>query len=164
MTRRPLIRLTIIFGLPNLLFAILALSASADGLIKLINAGLVATAVGVCIAYFPVVADIVTRQDRALDRADLLALGIFTSWSTLVLRTAWSLAWRYAGRPDSWENSHAFAYMVFMSLVAATFYLLAPGAVSGRIPAAYWIRVGALTALGILAILVAMWAADLLPA
>lgn len=150
------LRFSAIFIAPNLAFLLFALLVPAAVLIDAFNGAILALSVGVCVAYSPVIRNILGRY-RNIDRADLLALGIFFGWFGIVLRTAWSLVWRYYGTPLEWLDTHFTSYFLFTSLCAAGFHLLAPGAIDSRVPTWEWVRVGLLCSAGVMAMFLAFW-------
>jgi hypothetical protein len=164
MTSKWFTRFGLLFIAPNIVFGAVALATPPATLIAVFNGAVAALASGVCVAYFPVIRNTLLVTSRRIDRADLLALGIFCSWFGLVLRTAWSLLWRYNGQPDSWTDTHLTSYFIFLSTCGAAFHLLAPGAVGDRVPTVQWIKIGALSAAGILVMMFAGWVLNLFPA
>lgn len=149
MTAKWYTRFGLLFILPNVVFTMIALVTPPKVLIAAFNAAIAALAVGVCVAYFPVIRHMLTKDQAPLDKADLLALGIFCSWFGMVLRTVWSLTWRYYGMPDDWTDTHITSYFIFLGMCGALFHLAAPGAVGDRVPTKHWVKLGALTAGGV---------------
>lgn len=138
---RKKVRLIWLFAVPQLLFVALNYATDGGALITVLSVTLFAAAVGVCFAYAPAVYDALVA-DRDLDRADWLSMGVFVSWAAIVLIRAWSIFWRFLGKPDALVNSDIIAYSLYMSLWAAVFHLAAPGAISDRVPARRWINIG----------------------
>lgn len=163
MTQIRVARVFLLFVVPNLVFGVLAAVFKPDTLMPMLNGAMLAVASGVCVAYFPIIRQVLTDRHRHIDRADMLALGIFCSWFAIVLRAAWSLAWRHQGKPSAWIDSHFLSYFIFLGVCAASFHLLAPGAIDQRIPSREWLWVGMLCALGVLSIMVASWMLDAFP-
>jgi hypothetical protein len=157
MTSRPAVRLLILFVLPNVFFLTLIAMIEADDLIKFANMLVVSLAAGVCIAYFPAVQDIlVKRPGQKIDRTDLLALGIFCGWFSLVVRSLWAIYWRQIERPELADHP-LVAYCIFLTAAGAVFHMLAPGTVASHVPTERWLALGAWGALGIFLALTTSW-------
>lgn len=156
-------RFFLLFVAPNIIFAIVVLALPAAALAALLNGVLVALSAGVCVAYFPVIHDVLTDRRRPIDRADFLALGIFCSWFAISMRAGWSLLWRYNGQPHSWIDQPFIAYFIYLSVCGAAFHLLAPGVIASRVPSREWVHIGILSALGVLSIFLASWLLDAFP-
>jgi hypothetical protein len=142
-----------LFIAPNILFGGIALATSATALISVLNAALFAVAIGVCMAYGPPVLDTLW-SGRPMDRADWLGIGIFCSWFSIVVIRAWSIAWRYLGKPEWLLESDLVSYALYLQLCAAVFHLAAPGAIGNRVPTRRWINIGTAVAVLIFAALV----------
>lgn len=134
-----------LFIVPNIVFAVIALSTNASTLISVFNAALFAVAIGVCLAYGPPVFDSVLGS-RYLDRADWLGLGIFCSWFSIVVMRGWSIVWRAVGKPEWLLESDIVTYALYLQLFAAVFHLAAPGALGDRVPPRHWINIGIVVA------------------
>jgi len=139
-------RFTWLFILPNVLFALIAYFTDAAPLVVMLNFALVALWAGVCVAYLPPVLQIIVDL-RPLDRADVLALGIFFSaLSTVVIRT-WSIVWRLLGQPRWLLETDIVSYALYTSVIAAVCHLAAPGGVNDRVPQRRWVNIGAWVAM-----------------
>lgn len=156
-------RLLMFMLLPNMLFLFASIAIPPVVLIAIGNSLLAALSFGVCIAYSNIMLLIFFDDSDDFRIADYLSLGIFCSWAGLFARTSWSVIWRYSGQPESWTNSPFIAYFIFMSVCAAIFHLAAPGAVDDRIPTKYWVKIGALCAMGLLALIFSTWFLGLVP-
>lgn len=130
-----------LFIVPNLVFAVVALLTNATAMISILNLALLAGAIGVCLAYGPSVLNTLTTG-RAMDRADWLGVGIFCSWFSIVVIRAWSIVWRYLGKPEWLLESDIVSYALYLQLCAVVFHLAAPGAIGDRVPARRWINIG----------------------
>jgi hypothetical protein len=82
-------RLFWLFIVPNIVFGAIALLTPATGFITVLNAALVALAMGVCLAYGPPVIAVLASDKRPMDRADWLGIGIFCSWFAVVVNRTW---------------------------------------------------------------------------
>ena len=140
------LRLFWLFIVPNIVFGAIALLTPATGFITVLNAALVALALGVCLAYGPPVIAALTSDKRPMDRADWLGIGIFCSWFAVVVNRTWSISWRYLGRPDWLLESDIVSYALWLSACAAVFHLAAPGAIGEMVPPRRWINIGILVA------------------
>lgn len=141
-----------LFIVPNIIFAVIALATNASSLILILNSALFAVAIGVCLAYGPPVGNILL-SGRPFDRADWLGLGIFCSWFSIVVIRAWSISWRYLGKPEWLLESDIVTYALYLQLCAAVFHLAAPGAIGDRVPPRRWINIGIAVAVLIFAAL-----------
>jgi len=130
-----------LFVVPNVVFASVALLTNATDLIVVLNFALVALWVGVCVAYLPPVI-IILMDDRPLDRADILALGIFCGGFSIVIIRTWSMIWRIMGKPEWLLESDIVSYALFTSVIAAVLHLAAPGGLNDRVPPRRWISIG----------------------
>jgi hypothetical protein len=130
-----------LFIIPNLVFAAIAYLTEAAQLIVVLNFALVALWVGVCVAYYPPVV-VILLDDRPLDRADILALGIFCGGFSIVVIRTWSMVWRILGKPEWLLESDIVSYALFTSVIAAVFHLAAPGGLNDRVPPKRWINIG----------------------
>ena len=148
------------FVLPNLAFLVVSALTSSPALIAVLNLIVVALSVNVCIAFGPNVLDAIFGK-RAIDKADLLSLGIFCSWFALVLRTVWSLVWRWFGQPLWLTNTAFSSYFIFIAACGAVFHLAAPGSVKESVPPLRWVKIGAWIALGVFVGLLLLYASDL---
>lgn len=153
---RPLQRVLWLFIVPNALFAILAIAVPEKTLILAFNGMLAALSVGVCVAYGPLVIHILTRPEP-IDRADLLAVGIFCSWFASVMFRSWSLYLRYGPTAGQLLSNDFLSYALFLSICAALMHLLAPGALKDRVPTRRWIQIGFVACVGVFAILALGW-------
>jgi hypothetical protein len=151
-----LYRAIFVFLMPNAAFAAAAVMIDAKTLVAVFNSAMGSLACGVCVAYFPTIRNFLGSY-RKIDRADLLALGIFFAWFAIVLRTGWAIAWRYNGYNLDWTDSYFQSYYIFLSICAAIFHLAAPGAIESRIPTIEWVKIGLLVAIGIGGMLFASW-------
>lgn len=163
MTAIRITRLFYLFVLPNIVFCLVAMVAPADLLVQMLNGAIVALGIGVCIAYFPVIRGVLTDRHRWIDRADILALGIFLGWLAICGRAVWGLVWRYNEKPDDWVDGGVVSYLLYVGVCAAAFHLLAPGAVGHRIPSREWVKVGVICAAGVMSIFVGSWLLNVLP-
>jgi hypothetical protein len=132
----------LVFGM-NTLFILIALILEPNVLVNIMNASLFAIAVGVCTAYSPIIWYMIWSNNTKLDSSDWLGLGIFTNWTAIIGIRLWSLAWRWAGRPDDWGDDTVLSYMLFLSCCGGVFHLVATQAVGGRAPKRSWLIVGA---------------------
>jgi hypothetical protein len=130
-------RLFWLFILPNIVFGIIAYLTPATGFIPVLNAALVALAIGVCLAYGPPVIAVLVGK-RKMDRADWLGIGIFRSWSAVVVNRMWSIVWRYMGRPDWLLESDIVSYALWLRARARPYFIWRRPARSVR-----WSRRGA---------------------
>lgn len=142
-----------LFIMPNIVFGVIALATSATIMISVLNAALFAVAIGVCFAYGPPVLNTLV-SGRTMDRADWLGIGIFCSWFSIVIIRAWSIIWRYLGKPEWLLESDIVSYALYLQLCAAVFHLAAPGAIGNRVPPRRWINIGVAVAVFIFAALV----------
>lgn len=155
-------RVLTLFIVPNLLYALVALSTDAQLLITLLNGALLALAVGVCVAYYPVVW-LVLKDEAENDTADWLGLGVFCSWAAIVYARIFSMIWRAWGGDGDWMlNSDLVTYQLFLSISAAVFHLGAPGAIGNRrVPTVRWVKTGIYAAAGAFGALVVGYTFDM---
>ena len=116
--------------------------------IEIGNVMVLALAVRIVVAYAPVVRD--AMRHGLVDGANILSVGIFTSWLAVVIARGGSIIWRLAGQPVEWLNSAPWGVHIALSCVGALCHLIAPEAVAGRVPTKQWIKIGILVALGVL--------------
>jgi len=134
-------RFFLFFILPQIIFLCSVLALGGSQLIEIFNILNLSLAVGVVVAYAPVVFNSIF-SDRPLDRADWLGIGIFLSWfATIELRT-YSIIWRWMDQPLWLTQSEILSYALFCQTTAAIFHLAAPGAINNRIPTRRWINIG----------------------
>lgn len=144
------------FIVPNIAFVAIAYMVPASIMIAIFNGALAAMACGTCVAYFPTIRNLLANT-RKIDRADLLALGIFFAWFSIVLRTFWGILWRYNGYPDGWTDTNFSSYYIFLAICGAAFHLVAPGAIGSRVPTIEWVKIGMLVTFGVGSMLLGSW-------
>ncbi len=139
-----------LFLIPNAVIVAAALVTDAHPLIFWLNSVVVALAVCVCIAFAPAIFKIFT-EERDLDRADIMAFGVWLSWFSIILRTGLSLVWRLQGAPMWMVNTDYSSYYLFMTAFAAACHVAAPGALAERVPVRKWTVIGLIAAAAVLA-------------
>ena len=148
-----------LFVLPNIVFAVLAITAEALPLISILNLVVITLAVNICIAFAPSAIKSMFGTHQ-LNKVDFLTLGIFSVWFSIVLGTGMTLVWRYLGEP-SWVIDNNFnSYRSFMLVCAAVFHLASPGSIHDAVPSRRWIKIGAWIAAGVFAALLLLYASD----
>jgi hypothetical protein len=143
----------------TLLILIAAVLLSYPGAIMLLGAQkaieignilVLALASGIVVAYAPVAWD--ALRTGLVDGAGILSIGIFASWAGAVVARGGSIIWRAAGQPPEWLNSAPWGVHIAFTCVGALCHLIAPEAVSGRVPTRQWIKIGILVAFAVLTV------------
>lgn len=148
-------RLWALFVLPNAVFLLIAYATDASWLINILNSVVLALAAGVCVAYAPGIYGILFTKEPAA-RHDWLVLGIFIAWMSMIEMRAWSIAWRWLGKPWQLVDSDFTSYGLFSLVIAAVMHLAAPGGVGNRVPTVRWIKIGVWIAVAVFIAIVAM--------
>lgn len=111
------------------------------------NVVMLSLAFGIVVAYAPSVWQ--DLKSATLDGAAILSIGIFASWSAIIYRTGSSILWRLNDKPVEWLDSGVWGFHIGISCFAALCHLIAPEAVSGRVPKRQWVRIGIMVAFGV---------------
>ena len=111
------------------------------------NVVMLSLAFGIVVAYAPSVWH--DLRSATLDGAAILSVGIFSSWLAIIYRTGSSIIWRLNDKPVEWLDSVLWGFHIAVSCFAALCHLIAPEAVSGRVPTRQWVRIGVLVAGGV---------------
>ena len=118
--------------------------------IEIGNVMVLALATGIVVAYAPVAWQ--AMKHDPIDGANILSLGIFTSWAGVLVARGVSIIWRLAGQPVDWLNSGWWGIHIALSCIGGLYHIVAPEAVAGRVPTKHWIRIGLLVAFAVLAV------------
>lgn len=135
--------LAVVFSYPT---AILMLGSRVA--IETGNVIVLSVASGIVVAYAPVAWQAM-RKGRLIDGADILSIGIFTAWCGVAYARMGSIIWRMLDKPVSWLDSGWWGFHIAMTCMGALCHLVAPEAVSGRVPTKEWIRIGLMVAAGV---------------
>lgn len=100
--------------------------------IEVYNAFLFGAAGGVVVAY--VVPAWRAIQNRYLSGGEMLRMGIFMSWSAVLVARSISIVWRFYDQPPGWLDSVAWGFHIPGSLMAAYAHIISPEALDGRVP------------------------------
>ncbi len=111
------------------------------------NVVMLSLACGIVVAYAPDVWH--DLKFAKLNGSAILSIGIFSSWLAIIYRTGSSISWRLYGKPIEWLDSGLWGFHIPMSCFAALCHLIAPEAVSGRVPTKQWVRIGIMVAFGV---------------
>lgn len=111
------------------------------------NVVMLSLAFGIVVAYAPSVWQ--DLKSATLDGAAILSIGIFSSWLAIIYRTGASILWRLNDKPVEWLDSGLWGAHIAISCFAALCHLIAPEAVSGRVPTRQWVRIGIMVAAGV---------------
>ncbi|HEV2557976.1 MAG TPA: hypothetical protein VGU45_05060 [Microvirga sp.] len=76
------------------------------------------------------------------DRVQQLSMGIALGFMSVICAGLWSLIWRLSGQPRWMVSSDVNSFFVWMSILAATLHITAPGAIDGIVPKRNWIMLG----------------------
>lgn len=100
--------------------------------IEIYNAFLFGAAAGVVVAYLlPAWRAI---RHPYLSGGHMLRIGIFMSWSAVLLARSVSIVWRFSDQPPAWLDSVAWGFHIPGSLMAAYAHIISPEALDGRVP------------------------------
>lgn len=123
------------------------------------NVMLLALAVGIMVAYAKNAWEAV--HEPYILGGDVLAIGIFLSWSGVALARGGSILWRILDQPVSWLNSGWWGMHIALTAMGGICHLVAPRAISGRVPTRQWIKIGIATAVSVfIAAALAIWTFD----
>ncbi len=117
--------------------------------IETANVVLLSLASGVVVAYAPVALS--TFRTAMLDGAAILSLGIFIGWSGVTMARGGSIVWRLFDKPPEWLDSAVWGTHIVLSILSALCHMIAPEAVSGKVPTRQWVRIGLMVAAGVFA-------------
>jgi hypothetical protein len=84
------------------------------------------------------------------DRLQQLGMGIALGFLALVLQGAWTLLWRLSSQPYWMANADIVGFFAWMSILAGTLHITAPGAIDGTVPKRNWILLGISIGVGFL--------------
>ena len=126
----------------HVLWGIPAIFVEAGPLITVLNCLVFAIACGVIAAYLPSVW--MAMRKRHPSQGDILVVGIWLAWVSLVEARLWSIGRRALGRPDWLINTDITTHIIAIALLAG------PEAIEGKVPTKQWIRIGLLVAAGAL--------------
>lgn len=115
--------------------------------IEIGNVMVLALAAGIVVAYAPVARD--SFRYGMIDGANILSIGIFSSWLGVLMARGGSILWRLADQPVDWLNSGWWGFHIALSCIGALCHLVAPEAVAGRVPTRQWIKIGVLVAIAV---------------
>lgn len=113
-------------------------------IVKIENSFLIATGLGIGIAYFPAALGAV--RSRMPSQGELLALGIWLAWIATACERAYSLVWRALGKDISFLNTNLHTGIVFLIALGGVCHLVAPEVIDGRFPRRGWMVLGATAA------------------
>ncbi len=142
---RAIVAWHVLWGLP-------ALFVPAPTLIIVLNCLVFAIACGVITAYLPSVYRACTTERP--NQGDILVVGIWLAWISLIEARVWSIAWRALNRPEWLVDTDITTHIIAMALLAGVMHLAGPEAIEGRVPTKQWIRIGVLVASGALVAIV----------
>ena len=130
----------------HVILGVIALMTEARVLIEVLNGLVFAIACGVIVAYIPTVSAAVRL--RRPGGSDILVVGIWLAWISLVEARIWSIVWRSLGSPRWLVNTDFTTHIIALAALAGIFHLAGPEAIDGRVPTRQWIRIGIIVALG----------------
>lgn len=113
-------------------------------LIQIENALLIATGIGVAIAYLP--AAVGAARARLPSRSELLALGIWLAWTAIAVERAYSLVGRWLGKDILFFNTKFHTWIIFLTMIGGICHLAAPEVIDGRFPRRAYVVLGATVA------------------
>lgn len=123
------------------------------------NVMLLSLAVGIMIAYAKNAWE--ALHTEFIIGGDVLAIGIFLSWAGVAMARGGSIIWRILDQPVSWLNSGYWGMHICLTAMGGVCHLVAPRAISGRVPTQQWIKIGAITAVSVFfATLIAIYTLD----
>ncbi|HEV7255743.1 MAG TPA: hypothetical protein VGN97_21915 [Mesorhizobium sp.] len=145
------------------LFWLVAAFVPPITMIQLMNFLVLAVAIAVTVSYAPGVWRAV-REDRT-DRLAQLGLGITLAWVSIVLNRGWNAVMRFTH--SEWMETHIFiAFCIYLSILAATLHITAPGALDGRIPRRNLVMLGVAVGIGVTGftmLALSSWGVELFP-
>lgn len=152
MWRAPLMRLLIAWHVG---WGAVALFTDASPLIDFLNLLILPAALGVVVAFAPMVIEALTSP--VLRKGDILSLGIWLSWVSIIEQRTWSITWVLMGRPAWWVTTDFSTHFFALTLLASILHLAGPEAIEGRVPTRQWIRIGVMVGAGSLACGLLLW-------
>lgn len=108
------------------------------------NIVLLSFAIGLVVAYTPNVLDAFGRP--MIDGAGLLAVAIWICWAGTAVGRMLSITWRLFGKPPAWLDNAIWSSQNAFLCTAAVCFMIAPEALSGRVPPKQWMKLGLTTA------------------
>jgi hypothetical protein len=149
MPTNELARRTLLFvlGCVLLSYPVAVLALGPRVAIETGNVILLSLASGIVVAYAPVAWQ--ALRHGLVDGAGILSIGIFASWLGVVIARGVSIVWRVLDKPVDWLDSPWWGIHIAASTVGAMCHLIAPEAVSGRVPTREWVRIGLMVAGGV---------------
>lgn len=151
--RSPLMRAIVLWHIG---WGAVAILTDAKFMIELLNGLVLAVAVGIIVAYFHNV--MIALRKRAPDDSDILVVGIWLAWVSILEARAWSTVWRAIGAPRWLLDSDFTTHIISLSLLAGIFHLAGPEAIEGKVPGRHWVRIGLIATAGALLAFGLMWA------
>ena len=123
-------------------------------MIELENGILVALGIGIIVAYSG--DTLAALRHPHPTRGDILALGIFLSWTSVAIGRSMSAFGRAMHYDLAWFNNHATTLQIFIGALGGVCHLTAPEAVDGWVPRKAWVRIGLVVASGLAIVLTAI--------
>lgn len=149
MSRASVVALTAsVLAVGLVIYACLFLAFERQALFEVLNAAVVAVAVGVVVGFTSAAWRVLREPVSLLSAGDVLVLGVWLLWLGLI--GAFLSLWVYRLTGDRWWlDAPGTAFTRWLIFSGGVLHLAAVGAIEGRIPARSYVRAGIIAGFGV---------------